>query len=417
MKIKATDQREQGFYLFLMISAYASTLAFGLYYYFIEVYVIAYTTGVAFALFSLYGIISFVYPNLILLFRLSIITALAAFFLQVFYTGGVHSPSMGEFIIIPLLAFFYRPKKDRYFFLAISICCLLTMWVMTNLGLTQNLLKPEDMATNSLLANVFTYAIVAIFTFLFRYASIVKNKKLGASMQELKETTQKLIQSEKMASLGIMSAGVAHEINNPLNFIKGGIEVLDEELKKEKNLEMDHEPCIHIVKEGVSRAAAIVSSLSQFSRQTDSIDEDCNLHEIMDNCLVMLMQKLKYKVEIDKRYSKDSICIKGNQGKLHQAFLNIISNAEHAIESKGSITLFTRPLNNGILVEIRDTGSGISNADLQRISDPFFTTKPIGKGTGLGLAITYKIIEEHNGSISVSSEEGKGTKFAIEFRL
>jgi len=122
-------------------------------------------------------------------------------------------------------------------------------------------------------------------------------------------------------------------------------------------------------------------------------------------------------VEIDKRYSKETISIKGNQGKLHQAFLNIISNAEHAIESKGSITLFTRTIKNGVLVEIRDTGSGISKADLQRISDPFFTTKPIGKGTELGIAITYKIIEEHNGSVSVSSEQDKGTKFALEFRI
>lgn len=400
-----------------MISAYASTLSFGLYYYFIGAYLIAYAAGIAFILFCIFGLISFVYRNLVLLFRLSIATSLGTFFIQVMYTGGVQSPSMAEFIIIPLLSFFYKPKRDRYVFLVLSFLCILLMWPLTELGIAKNILHSSDRGLNSLFVQIFVFSIVAIFTFLFRYASTVKNKKLGASMKELKETTHKLIQSEKMASLGIMSAGVAHEINNPLNFIKGGIEVLDEELKKEKGLKLDHQPCIHVVKEGVSRASAIVSSLSHFSRQTDSMDEDCNLHEIMDNCLVMLMQKLKYKVEIDKKYSKETPFIKGNQGKLHQAFLNIISNAEHAIESKGYITLFTRNLKNGVLVEIRDTGSGISTADLKRISDPFFTTKPIGKGTGLGLSITYKIIEEHNGSISVSSEKGKGTKFAIEFRV
>lgn len=416
MKIKATDQREQGFYLFLMISAYASTLMFGLYYYFVGAHIIAYSTGIAFILFSLFGLISFVYPNLVLLFRLSISTALGAFFIQTMYTGGVQSPSMGEFIIIPLLAFFYRPKKDRYFFLVVSALCMVLMWVLTEMGIAKNLLHSEDRGTNSLMAHLFIYVIVGIFTFLFRYASIAKNKKLGASMKELQETTQKLIQSEKMASLGIMSAGVAHEINNPLNFIKGGIEVLDEELKKEKNLEMDHEPCIHVVKEGVERAAAIVNSLSHFSRQTDSMDESCNLHSILDNCLVMLQQKLKYKAELIKNYTHEDVIIKGNEGKLHQAFLNLIANAEHAIQDKGKITIETKVSKNIVQVSISDSGAGIGKENLLKISDPFFTTKPVGKGTGLGLTITYQIIEEHNGSVSVTSQVGKGTKFVLEFK-
>lgn len=415
MKIKATDQREQGFYLFLMISAYASTLAFGLYYYFIGAYIIAYSTGIAFTLFCLYGLISFIYPNLVLLFRVSIFTALSAFFVQIFYTGGAQSPSIGELMIIPLLAFFYKPKKDRYYFLAISALCLFAMIPLTSLGITENILPHEDRLTNSILANVFVFTIVIVFTFLFRYALVAKNRILGASMKELQETTQKLIQSEKMASLGIMSAGVAHEINNPLNFIKGGIEVLDEELKKEKNLSMDHEPCIHVVKEGVTRAAAIVNSLSHFSRQTDSMDESCDLHNILDNCLVMLQQKLKYKANLIKNYSSDTVLIKGNEGKLHQVFLNFLSNAEQAIESKGTVTIDTVVHEKTISISIADTGVGIDPENLKKISDPFFTTKPVGKGTGLGLTITYRIIEEHGGSVSVSSKAGKGTKFTVEF--
>lgn len=234
-------------------------------------------------------------------------------------------------------------------------------------------------------------------------------------MKELQETTQKLIQSEKMASLGMLSAGVAHEINNPLNFIKGGIEILEDGLKDEKELKFEAAPSIHVVKEGLNRASVIVNSLNHFSRRTDSMNEKCDINEILYNSLVMLQPKLKYKGSVIKELSEDELVLRGNEGKLHQAFLNILSNAEQAIGKNGTVTVRSKKLKTKIVVEIIDDGEGISKEHMNRISDPFFTTKPVGQGTGLGLAITYKIIEEHNGKINVTSKPSKGAKFTISF--
>lgn len=147
------------------------------------------------------------------------------------------------------------------------------------------------------------------------------------------------------------------------------------------------------------------------------MDERCDIHDILVNSLIMLQPKLKYKGSVEKVFTSEELIINGNEGKLHQAFLNIISNAEQAIAKQGTILLKTLKTNNTIQVEISDNGVGISKENLHRISDPFFTTKPVGQGTGLGLAITYKIIEDHNGSIDVSSKPGKGTTFVLSFKL
>ncbi len=299
--------------------------------------------------------------------------------------------------------------------MVVSAICMASMYLLTKFELTQNLI-PEYLAnTHGLLCSVFVFSIVSIYTFLFRNALVIKNQQIGESMKKLQDTTHKLIQSEKMASLGMLSAGVAHEINNPLNFIKGGIEVLEDGLKEEKELQFEAAPCIHVIKEGLSRATVIVNSLNHFSRNTESMNETCDLHEIIDNSLVMLQPKLKYKGNVMKEFDNNRLVISGNEGKLHQAFLNIISNAEQAIEKNGTIKVKTAKNGKKIKVEITDDGVGISKENLKKISDPFFTTKPVGKGTGLGLSITYKIIEDHNGSIDVSSKPGKGSKFVISF--
>ncbi|WP_420317209.1 sensor histidine kinase [Ekhidna sp.] len=410
-------KREQGFYLFLMISAYVSTLVFGVFYYIADIPKLYIPIFGSFVLFAVYGILSNFSVSLITLFRLSILTAIAIFFYQVFYTGGIVSSGLIEFLIPPLLAFFYRPLKDRYFFMAVSAVCMIAMYPLTKLGLTQNLIPTNLTAAHGVLCSVFVFSIVSIYTFLFRNALVIKNQQIGESMKQLKDTTHKLIQSEKMASLGMLSAGVAHEINNPLNFIKGGIEILENGLKEEKELLLEASPSINVIKEGLNRASVIVNSLNHFSRNTESMDERCDLHEIIDNSLVMLQPKLKYKGTVIKQFEKDKVIIPGNEGKLHQAFLNIIANAVQAIEEGGTISVKTKKSDGYVDVEITDDGVGISKEDMKKISDPFFTTKPVGKGTGLGLSITYKIIEDHNGSINVSSKLGKGSKFTITFSV
>ena len=189
--------------------------------------------------------------------------------------------------------------------------------------------------------------------------------------------------------------------------------MLEDDLKDIKSPEK--EQYVSAIKEGLKRAGTIVNSLGHFSRQTTSMDEQCDIHSILDNCVIMLQPKLKYKGTVIKNYDKLPAVTLGNEGRLHQAFLNMISNAEQAISEDGTIEISTKVQSKKISIQIQDDGAGISKENLHKISDPFFTTKPVGQGTGLGLAITYRIIKEHNGEVKVSSTLNKGTKFAISF--
>ncbi len=396
-----------------MISAYVSTTGFGIFYYLVDAKIIAISAFTAFALFVVYGIFSYFTSNIVTLFRFSIITAHAAFTAQILFTGGILSPSIAEYIIPPLLAFFYRPIRDRYYFMAFSAISVIAIWILTIQGYTENLLSANHQVVHSVIVTFFVFTIVCIYTILFRSTLANKNRQLSETISDLQATSEKLLHAEKMASLGVMSAGVAHEINNPLNFIKGGLEGLRLKLKKTK----DTEQFLNAIDEGVNRASSIVNSLGHFSRETTAMNEPCFVHEILDNCLVMLQHKLKYKIEVTKKYSVQKLRLVGNEGKLHQAFLNIIANAEQAIDQRGSIQIETRAKKNLIIVSITDTGSGISQENLSKISDPFFTTKPVGRGTGLGLSITYKIVHEHNGKIEVKSEVNKGTTFTVLFKV
>lgn len=237
---------------------------------------------------------------------------------------------------------------------------------------------------------------------------------LERSLEELTKAQKQLIESEKLVSLGTLSAGIGHEINNPLNFISGGVAGIKDLLDSEDKITTDDlEPYIDVVEEGVQRATAIVKSLSHFSRETKALDEECDMHDILDNCLIMLQNVTKHKIEIHKDYGKRAASLLGNEGRLHQVFLNMISNAIQAIQDEGEIRLKTRVRKEEIEIHISDNGCGISEEHLSRISDPFFTTKDPGQGTGLGLSISYKIIEEHGGHVDVSSEVGKGTTFTI----
>lgn len=248
------------------------------------------------------------------------------------------------------------------------------------------------------------------------------NTDLHSQKSELQETLQKLtrmqsqlIEAEKMASLGILSAGIAHEINNPLNFIKGGILAIEdyfEDNLKEHLTEVS--PLIDSINTGISRAAEIVSSLNHYSRKDELPKTKCDIHQILDHCLVMLHNRLRNEVRIIKNYNSIKTTLYAREGKIHQALLNIIANADQAIENSGTITLSTTTANDHIRVIIEDNGIGIPEPFIDKIFDPFFTTKGQGEGTGLGLSISYNIIKEHYGIISVESSPGKGTKMIVE---
>lgn len=251
-----------------------------------------------------------------------------------------------------------------------------------------------------------------------KYKLEEKQSELQKTLKYLRETQKTLIQSEKMASLGILSAGIGHEINNPLNFIKGGIHGIETLFTENLNPSKDElKVFVDIINQGVDRANNIVKSLSHFSRSGHSMEENCFLPEIVDNCLIILNNKIKKRIEVLKRYEENLPSIKGSEGKLHQAVLNILSNSIQAIKGEGNIRVDIHKDNNWLVTSILDDGEGISAENLKNIHDPFFTTKPPGEGTGLGLAITYTILEEHNGKIIVNSELKKGTEVLIKLPI
>ena len=245
-----------------------------------------------------------------------------------------------------------------------------------------------------------------------------QKEELVAAVETLQTTQEQLVRSEKMASLGVLAAGVAHEINNPLNFIQGGVFGLENYFDEELN---DHKenvkPLLHAINVGVERATGIVTSLNHYSTAQGSKMEECDIHKIIDSSLIMLHNKTKYKAEIKKDYTSANFILVGNEGQLHQVIVNLLLNAVQAINDKGIINIRTQINDHYLKLSIKDTGSGISKENLLKIFDPFFTTKEAGEGTGLGMSISLKIMEDHKGKIEYKSEINKGTEAKITLPL
>jgi signal transduction histidine kinase len=276
-----------------------------------------------------------------------------------------------------------------------------------------------------------------------------KNNDLASAMDQLKMTQGKLVESEKMASLGQLTAGVAHEINNPVNFVSSNVvplkmgikeivEILDqyrsisdiknfkESMKKAKTLEEKYD-LNYLIKEldillngiadGAERTKDIVLGLRNFSRIDKQVLNETNLHETLDSTLLLLRNKYKDHVEIIREYDRNIPMIECYPGQLSQVFMNILNNAIQAITKEGKIIIKTELSGNDVIVYISDNGKGIDKGVMRHIFDPFFTTKEVGEGTGLGLSISYGIIQEHKGQIQVDSQIGEGTTFKIVFPL
>jgi len=237
-------------------------------------------------------------------------------------------------------------------------------------------------------------------------------KKVEERTKELTEMQAHLIQSEKLASLGKLAAGIAHEINNPL----GGILIYSHLLLEETNKNSPHyENLKKIVKE-TSRCKDIVKGLLEFARPKEPETSQVDINDIVESSLVIMeSQALFQNIKIKKSYAKDLPRIVADGAQLQQVFMNIILNAAEAMDGKGVLTLSTSLDGDRTHIEVKfsDTGHGIKEEDKGRLFEPFFTTKEVGKGTGLGLAISYSIVQKHNGTIQVESEVGKGSSFVV----
>jgi len=272
----------------------------------------------------------------------------------------------------------------------------------------------------------------------------IKNKELNVAMHDLKEAQQQLIMSEKMASLGQLTAGVAHEINNPINFVSANIKPLKEDLadiiesihdyerviknndldaffaetkaqNKAKDLAFTLKEVQHLLKgieDGAMRTSEIVKGLRNFSRLDQNVVKQVSIHEGLESTLAILHSAYKDRVKIEKTYGElpKVACL---PGEINQVFMNIISNAIHAIKGEGTVSIRTLHVEENVIITIRDTGSGMTEAVRYKIFEPFFTTKDVGKGTGLGLSISYGIIKKHQGTIEVMSKVNDGTTFII----
>ena len=274
------------------------------------------------------------------------------------------------------------------------------------------------------------------------------NNNLSIALDELKFAQTQLVESEKMASLGQLTAGIAHEINNPINFVTSNVKPLHrdilelyklqeetekyiqenglplttiEKLKKEIDYEYLKTEINYLLKginEGSARTAEIVKGLRIFSR----VDEDdiklANINEGLDSTIIIVNNQLNNKIEIEKYYANLPL-VDCYPGKLNQVFLNLISNAIYAVKEKfgdehgGKIIIKTELVEENIIISITDNGTGMSEATKNKLFEPFFTTKPVGDGTGLGLSIVYNTIKKHKGVISATSELGVGTTFTI----
>lgn len=272
------------------------------------------------------------------------------------------------------------------------------------------------------------------------------NANLVAANERIQDAQAQLVQSEKMASIGQLAAGVAHEINNPVGYVYSNLNSLDryvrdifaiitayeasegaiqdpatlrtlEHVKQTADLgylKEDLPTLLKESKEGLERVKKIIQDLKDFSHKSAGEEawQVADLHKGLDSTINIVWNELKYKCKMKREYGAlpPVECL---PSLLNQVFMNILVNAGHAIETQGAITIRSGVQDDFAWIAISDTGKGISPENLKRIFDPFFTTKPVGQGTGLGLALAYGIIQKHNGRIEVESEVGKGTTFRL----
>jgi two-component system NtrC family sensor kinase len=259
---------------------------------------------------------------------------------------------------------------------------------------------------------------VSIFPYYSPEGNFIGSVQVAKDITEKKEAEIRLIMNERLAALGQMASGIAHEIRNPLATIRACAEGLLQRMEKKQINAALFESYLKIIDEEIILCTRIITSMLSFLRKKgegkEDVESQVDIHEVLDRTLEMISFQGRLKeVEVLKNYQERMPLIRGNEGELRQVFIAIILNALDAMEDKGRLELETAIEGNAVFIKIRDTGPGIPSDFMGRIFDPFFTTRPEKGGTGLGLSIANKIIKENNGEIGVATNEGKGTTFTI----
>jgi two-component system NtrC family sensor kinase len=248
-------------------------------------------------------------------------------------------------------------------------------------------------------------------------------KRVAKSDSEKQLMSKKVIESGKLASVGELAAGIAHEINNPVAIMveeAGWMEDLMEDIAlEESENKTEFARAIKQIQTQGRRCKEITHKLLSFARKTDTTVEEVNLNELLEDLVALSSQRAKYSmVEIQTDFQQNLSSLQVSTSELQQVFFNLINNAIDAMDNDGgTLTISSRQRANDLVIAVSDTGKGIPEANLDRIFDPFFTTKAVGKGTGLGLSICYGIIEKMGGRLEVKSTVGKGTTFLISIPL
>ena len=284
--------------------------------------------------------------------------------------------------------------------------------------------------------NTFMLTIVAAITLFFEriwniYGGIIKDRQalretheellymnqnleqlVAKRTEALARSEKQMAQADRLASIGQLSAGIAHEINNPLGIILGYAQLLMRGEEKESQRYED----LKTIEKHVRNCKAIVEDLLNFARSSSTKKEMIHIHETIDEVLDFIQHHSKLgETAIQRDYDPDVPPLLADEKKIKQVLINLVMNARHAVETEGTISLATRydAVRGEVAIAVADTGYGIERKNLPRIFDPFFTTKPTGEGTGLGLSVSYGIIKNHGGDIEVESAPGNGTTFTI----
>jgi signal transduction histidine kinase len=372
----------------------------------------------------------------------------------IFWTGGTLSPCLPFYLTTVMAASFRFGRRGSLLCTLLAVTCFCTVGALDP-GLPHTLHGVANMALRiSILFAAAGFGIRALHQKLERYRQEKNlnkeleqaNRKLAAAYQDLQATQDQLLHAEKLASIGQLVAGVAHEINNPVSFVYGNlihlqtyVERLKSLLSFDENLalapkqleqreqakgsidydfllqDLDHALCAS--RKGAERIQKIVEALLNFSRVRKGTFQEVDLREPLENALWFLESKIKGQVEVTRQYGRTRT-IQGDPNELGQLFLNLLSNAVDAVEGGGKIWVRIHDEEDGshgqrVLVEIQDDGPGIPPEHRDRIFEPFYTTKAVGKGTGLGLSIAYSIAKRHKGEVTPLCPSSGGTLFRV----